>query len=120
MVLHLDADEHRLPLRRHRTRGCLLKRKEKLTRQQRYRLRELLRYDLLTVRAYLKVQALHLLWEYRSPVWAGRFLDAWCRDVMSSRIEPLKEVARSLRQHRALIELARGQGGSTSPGSWRG
>lgn len=87
----------------HRTRWCLLKRKPKLTEKQRTRLRDLLQYDLTTVRAYLKVQALHLLWEYRSPAWAGRFLDAWCRDVMRSRIEPLKKVARSLRKHRPLI-----------------
>jgi len=87
----------------HRTRWCFLKRKENLTDKQRLRLRDVLRYDLTTVRAYLKVQALHLLWEYRSPAWAGKFLDAWCRDVMYSRIEPLKKVARSLRQHRALI-----------------
>jgi transposase len=87
----------------HRTRWCFLKRKENLTDKQRLRLRDVLRYDLTTVRAYLKVQALHLLWEYKSPAWAGKFLDAWCRDVMRSRIEPLKKVARSLRQHRGLI-----------------
>lgn len=87
----------------HRTRWCFLKRKANLTNHQRWRLRQVLRYDLKTVRAYLKVQALHLLWEYTSPTWAGKFLDAWCRDVMRSRIEPLKQVARSLRQHRLLI-----------------
>lgn len=87
----------------HRTRWCFLKRKENLTDKQRLRLRDVLRYDLTTVRAYLKVQALHLLWEYQSPAWAGKFLDAWCRDVMLSRIEPLKQVARSLREHRPLI-----------------
>lgn len=87
----------------HKTRWCLLKRKVNLTAKQRVRLRDLLQYDLTTVRAYLKVQALHLLWDYRSPTWAGRFLDAWCREVMRSRIEPLKKVARSLREHRRLI-----------------
>jgi len=87
----------------HKTRWCLLKRKANLTAKQRVRLRELVRYDLKTVRAYLKVQALHCLWDYTSPTWAGKFLDAWCRDVMRSRIEPLKKVARSLRQHRPLI-----------------
>ena len=87
----------------HQTRWCLLKRKANLTPKQRTRLRDLLQYDLKTVRAYLKVQALHLLWEYKSPTWAGKFLDAWCADVMRSRIEPLKKVARSLRKHRPLI-----------------
>ena len=31
------------------------------------------------------------------------FLDDWCRQVMRSRIEPMKNIARSLRQHRELI-----------------
>ena len=48
------------------TRWCLLKRKANLTSKQRLRLRDVLRYDLVTVRAYLKVQALPLLWEYTS------------------------------------------------------
>ncbi len=87
----------------HRTRWCFLKRKANLTRKQRLHLRQVLRYDLKTVRAYLKVQALHLLWQYTSPTWASKFLDAWCRDVMRSRIDPLKQVARSLRKHQPLI-----------------
>ena len=87
----------------HRTRWCFLKRKKNLTRKQRLRLRDVLQYDLRTVRAYLKVQAFQLMWEYRSPTWAGKFLDAWCRDVMRSRLDPLKKVARTLRRHRQLI-----------------
>jgi len=87
----------------HKSRWCFLKRKANLTAGQRARLRDLMQYDLVTVRAYMKVQALHLFWDYTSPVWAGKFLDAWCRDVMRSRIEPLKKVARSLRTHRPLI-----------------
>ena len=85
------------------TRWCFLKRHENLTKKQCLRLREVLRYDLRTVRAYLKVQAFQMLWTYTSPAWAGKFLDAWCRDVMRSRLEPLKQVARSLRRHRQLI-----------------
>lgn len=85
------------------TRWCFLKRRENLTHTQRLRLQEVLRYDLRTVRAYLKVQGFQLLWTYTSPVWAGKFLDAWCRDVMRSRLEPLKQVAVSLRKHRPLI-----------------
>jgi len=86
-----------------RTRWCLLKRRDNLTAKQRLRLRDVLQYDLRTVRAYLKVEAFQMLWTYTSPTWAGKFLDAWCRDVMRSRLEPLKRVARSLRQHRPLI-----------------
>ena len=42
-------------------------------------------------------------WEYNSPAWAGRFLDEWHRQTIRSRIEPMKKIARSLRQHRELI-----------------
>jgi transposase len=43
------------------------------------------------------------LWDYNSVDWAGKFLDEWYRQVMRSRIEPMKKIARSLRQHRELI-----------------
>lgn len=86
-----------------KTRWCFLKRKSKLTKKQKRRLDDVLCYDLKTVRAYLKVQAFDALWQYQSPTWAGRFLDDWCTHVMRSRIEPLKRVARQLRQHRQLI-----------------
>jgi transposase len=41
--------------------------------------------------------------KYNSPAWAGKFLDEWCRQTMRSRIEPMKKIARSLRQHWELI-----------------
>src|SRR5437879_248810 len=68
-----------------------------------FRLRDLLRYNLKTVRAYLLKEAFQQLWEYNSPSWAGKFLDEWCRQVMRSRIEPMKKIARSMREHRELI-----------------
>src|SRR5207248_11486128 len=43
------------------------------------------------------------LWDYNSPAWAAKFLDEWCRQTIRSRIEPMKKIARSLRQHRELI-----------------
>ena len=67
------------------------------------RLRDLLRYNLRTVRAYLLKEDFQQFWEYESPSGAGKFLDEWCRQTMRSRIEPMKKIARSLRQHRELI-----------------
>lgn len=81
----------------------LLKREENLETEQHFRLRDLLRYNLKTVRAYLLKEAIQQLWDYNSPAWAGKFLDDWCRQVMRSRIEPMKNIARSLRQHREVI-----------------
>jgi transposase len=86
-----------------KSRWLLLKREENLKPEQRFRLRDLLRYNLKTVRAYLLKEAFQQLWDYNSPAWAGKFLDEWCRQVMRSRIEPMKKIARSLREHRELI-----------------
>lgn len=86
-----------------RSRWLLLRRRKRLTGRQRFRLRQILQWDLKTVRAYLLEEGLQAMWEYRSPTHAGRFLDAWCRQAMGSRIEPIKKVARSLRQHRESI-----------------
>jgi len=86
-----------------KSRWLLLKRSENLGDEQHFRLRDLLRYNLKTVRAYLLKEAFQQLWDYNSPAWAGRFLDEWCRQTMRSRIEPMKKIARSLRQHRELI-----------------
>ena len=86
-----------------KTRWCLLKRKENLTGNQRFRLRDLLRYNLKTVRAYLLKEDFQQFWEYASPAWAGKFLTEWCRQTMRSRIQPMKKIARMLRAHRDLI-----------------
>ena len=86
-----------------KSRWLLLKRSENLQDEQHFRLRDLLRYNLKTVRAYLLKEAFQQLWDYNSPAWAGKFLDEWCRQTMRSRIEPMKKIARSLRNHRELI-----------------
>ena len=85
------------------TRWCLLKRKKNLTPDQRFRLRDLLLYNLRTVRAYLLKEDFQQFWDYDSPTWAGKFLDDWCRQTMRSRIEPMKKIVRMLRSHRDLI-----------------
>jgi transposase len=94
--------EGRAPVLR-KSRWLLLRRSENLGADQHFRLRDLLRYNLKTVRAYLLKEAFQQLWEYNSPAWAGKFLDEWCRQTMRSRIEPMKKIARSLRNHRKLI-----------------
>ena len=85
------------------SRWCFLKREENLTDKQQVKLDDLLQYDLKSVRGYLLKQSFQLLWEYVSPYWAGRFLDGWVKRAMRSRLEPIKKVARSVRNHRELI-----------------
>ena len=86
-----------------KSRWCILKRKSNLTPSQRFRLRDLLRCNLKTVRAYLLKEDFQQLWDYHSPTWAGKFLEEWCRQTMRSRIEPMKKMAKTLRRHRDLL-----------------
>ena len=90
------------PLLKH-SRWSFLKRVWNLTRKQAVKLKELLKYNLQTVRAYLLREEFHQFWEYRRVGWARRFLKRWCGKVMRSRIEPLKKVVRTLRAHEGLI-----------------
>jgi len=90
------------PVLKH-SRWCLLKRPENLTEKQTVKLAELVKYNLHSVRAYLLKEEFQRFWEYVSPGWAVRFLDEWCARTMRSRLEPLKRVARMLREHRMLI-----------------
>ena len=86
-----------------KTRWFVLKHKKNLNANQRVGLRDLLRYNLKTVRAYLLKEQFQLFWEYESPAWAGKFLDQWIKQVMRSRIEPMKKVAKTMRNHHELI-----------------
>ena len=86
-----------------KSRWCFLKRKENLTEKQSFKLNELLKMNLRTVRAYLLREQFQKFWEYRSPGWAGKFLDQWYHAATYSRIEPMKEIAKMLIRHRPLI-----------------
>ena len=90
------------PILKH-SRWCLLKRKENLTEQQEAKLKDLLKYNLQSVRAYLLKEDFGGFWDYISPSWAGKFLDRWCTRTMRSKIESLKKVAKTLRKHKPLI-----------------
>jgi len=86
-----------------KSRWCLLKRPENLTDKQRLRLRDLLRYNLQSVRAYLLKEEFQQFWDYDSPTWASKFIDQWCSKVLRSRIDPIKKFARTVRTHRELL-----------------
>jgi transposase len=85
------------------SRWCLLKRPENLTEKQEAKLKDLLQYNLRSVRAYLLKEDFNGFWDYVSPTWAGKFLDRWCTRTMRSKIEPMKKVAKTLRKHKPLI-----------------
>lgn len=85
------------------SRWCLLKRPANLTAKQATKLKELVDQNLRCVKAYLMREDFQRFWEYSSPAWAGRFLDQWCTRAMRSKIEPMKEMARTLRSHRTIL-----------------
>jgi transposase len=80
-----------------------LKNPENLTAKQAVKLSELVQYNLRVVRAYLMKEDFERFWEYKSPYWAGRFLDEWCVRTMRSKIEPMKKFVGTLRKHRTLL-----------------
>lgn len=84
-------------------RWCILKRVENLTEKQAVRLKELLAMNLRTVKAYLMKEDFQRFWEYRSPVWAKKFVQEWCARAVRSRMEPMQKVAKTLRRHEELL-----------------
>jgi transposase len=85
------------------SRWCFLKRPSKLTSKQCEKLKDLLGINLRTIKAYLMKEDFQRFWGYIYPANAAKFLDQWCKRAMYSRIEPMKEMARSLRSHQALL-----------------
>jgi transposase len=86
-----------------KARWLLLKRPENRTDKEEVRLADLLRCNLKAVRGHLLREEFQFFWDYTSPMWAGKFMDRWCTKAMRSRLEPMKKVARMLRNHRDLI-----------------
>ena len=97
----LEADGYEPVLSK--TRWLFLHRRKNLSGKQELRLRDVLKFDLKTVQAYVLVESLNGIWDYTRAAWAGKFLDAWCAEVEASDLEPLKVQARSLKKHRELI-----------------
>jgi len=84
-------------------RYCFLKRLINLTETQGAKLKELLQYNLKSVRAYLLKEAFDGFWEYNSPYWAKWYLEQWCKRTMRSRLDPMKKVVKMLRKHEDLL-----------------
>lgn len=86
-----------------KARWLLLKRRENLDSDQAVSIKEMLEYNLRTMRAYLLKEDFQQLWTYSSPAWASKFLGKWCTRAMRSKLEPVKKVAKMMRRHEVLI-----------------
>jgi transposase len=85
------------------TKYCFLKNKENLTPKQEIKLTDVLQYDLKSVRAFLLKESFQLFWGYKSPYWAEWYLKKWCARAMRSRLDPIKDFVKTLRNHQPLI-----------------
>ena len=78
------------------SRWLLLRNGENLKRQDRVRLRELLKVNRRLATVYLLKDDLKSLWDYRLPNWALQFWREWRARAMRSAIVPLKCFTRRL------------------------
>jgi transposase len=85
------------------SRWCLLKRQENLTDTQKNKLQLLVKLNLKSVRAYLIKEDFQQFWDYVSPTWAEKFLNFWSNQTMRSKLEPMKKVAKMLKNHKPEI-----------------
>jgi len=81
------------------TRYLWLKKDEKLKEEQRAQRDRLLGCKLKTAKAYGQLTAFQDLLQARRPQEAIEGLKWWCTWVMRSRLEPMKKVVKSIRQH---------------------
>lgn len=84
-------------------RWLLLKRPENLSEKQTVRLGELLKLNLSSIKGYLLREDFQRFWDYHRADFAGKFLDNWVTRAMQTDLEPMKKVARMLRNHKPLI-----------------
>ncbi|HFE44901.1 MAG TPA: ISL3 family transposase [Nannocystis exedens] len=102
------------------TRWLFLKSPENLSGSQAASLRELVKINLKTLRAYLLKEDLRQLWSHASAVQGCLFLTDWCRRAKASRLAPMARVARSLDKHSELILNWFFTGGAVSSGAVEG
>jgi transposase len=64
-----------------KSKWLLLRNRKNLNEDQEVSMKELLKYNLQTMKAYLLKEEFSLFWNYSSAAWAGKFLDQWCTKV---------------------------------------
>jgi transposase len=80
-------------------RWLLLKRRRNLSRKEVFRLKDLLAYNLKTVKCYLMKEDFQRIWAYKARWRIGSFFQDWLDRAKRSRIEPMKKLAGTLDRH---------------------
>ena len=84
-------------------RWLLLKRPENLSEKQTARLSDLLKLNLSSIKGYLLREDFQRFWCYQRYDFADRFLENWVTRTLQTDLEPMKRVARMLRNHKPMI-----------------
>ena len=84
-------------------RWLLLKRPENLSEKQTARMGELLKLNLASIKGYLLREDFQRFWDYQRPDFAGNFFENWVTRTLQTDLEPMKKVARMLRNHKPMI-----------------
>lgn len=85
------------------TKYCFGKNPENLTPKQKLRLKDVLQYDLKSVKAYLLKEAFQKFWQYNDVRWAKWYLRKWCYRAARSKLDPVKKFVKSIRKHEELL-----------------
>lgn len=86
-----------------RSRFLFLRRGTRVRGHARIRLQAALACLRQTSRAWELKESFRHFWQYRSPTWAGAFLNAWITRALRSRLKPMGKVARMMRSHHDLL-----------------
>jgi len=84
-------------------RWLLLKRPENLSEKQTSRLGDLLKLNLSSIKAYLMREDFQRFWCYQRYDFADKFLENWVTRTLQTDLEPMKKVAKMLRNHKPMI-----------------
>jgi len=84
-------------------RWLILKRPENLSEKQTSRLGDLLKLNLSSIKAYLLREDFQRFWDYQRYDFADKFLENWVTRTLQTDLEPMKRVAKMLRNHKPMI-----------------
>ena len=100
-VKELETDGKEQILKR--SRWVLLKNRKKQNETQLAKLKELLKYNLRSVKCMLLRDSFQKYWQYKSSTWAKKFFHQWLDRVKRSNLDEMKKVANTLEKHKELL-----------------
>lgn len=98
----MRLDYENQPYLKH-SRWILLKREENLTEKQFLRLKDLLKRELKSIKAYLLKKDFMRFWDYKYKKSAEKFLKKWCTRTNRTKLVPMKKVSKMLTDKQNLI-----------------